>query len=158
MRRRSTSQVEVAWLGGMRFKSNDSNGHTVTVDAPAVEGEPYEGMMPGHLLLTSLAACSGIDVVNILKRQRQDVTGLSIEVDGSQLPDPPWTWTHIRLVYRVRGAGLKRSAVERAIHLSETKYCSIGATLAGRAEISSTFEIVEVDSRLRENDEEEVDE
>ena len=121
MRRRPTSQVEVAWLGGMRFKSNDSNGHTVTVDAPAVEGEPYEGMMPGHLLLTSLAACSGIDVVNILKRQRQDVTGLSIEVDGSQLPDPPWTWTHIRLVYRVHGAGLKRSAVERAIHLSETK-------------------------------------
>ena len=81
--------------------------------------------------------------MNILKRQRQAVTGLSIEVDGSQLPDPPWTWTHIRLVYRVRGTGLKRSAVERAIHLSETKYCSVGATLAGRAEISSTFEIIE---------------
>ena len=138
-----TTQVEIAWLGGMKFRANDSNGHTVTVDAPEAEGEPYDGMVPGHLLLTSLAACSGIDVVNILKRQRQAITGLSIEVDGSQLPDPPWTWTEIRLAYRVRGAGLKRSAVERAIHLSETKYCSIGATLSGRAEISSTFEIVE---------------
>ena len=153
----------------MKFRANDSNGHAVTVDAPEVEGEPYEGMMPGHLLLASLAACSGIDVVNILKRQRQAVTGLSIEVDGSQLPDPPWTWTQIRLTYRVHGTALKRSAVERAIHLSETKYCSVGTTLAGRAEISSTFEIVEVDSRLRgndgyakvslrENDQEEVDE
>ena len=140
---RPTAQVDVDWRGGMRFGARDSYGKTVTVDAPANEGEPFGGMMPGQLLLTSLAACSGIDVVNILQRQRQVVTGLSIRIEGSQLPDAPWTWVEFDLAYRVSGTDLDRSAVERAIHLSETKYCSVGATLAGRAKISSTFEIVE---------------
>ena len=127
----------------MKFAARDSYGQTVTVDAPTDEGKPFDGMMPGQLLLSSLAACSGIDVVNILQRQRQVVTGLFIRIEGSQLPDPPWTWVEFDLAYRVTGMDLDRSAVERAIHLSETKYCSVGATLAGRARISSTFEIIE---------------
>ena len=85
--------------------------------------------MPGELLLTSLAGCSGIDVINILTKQRQQVTGLEIRVKGSQLPDPPWTWQEIELEYVVKGRGLMDSAVRRAVHLSETKYCSVGATL-----------------------------
>ena len=82
-------------------------------------------------------------MVNILKRQRQDVTGLEIKVTGAQIPDPPWTWTEVHLEYVVRGRGLSESAVERAIELSETKYCSIGATVSGCTSISSTFKIVE---------------
>ena len=99
--------------------------------------------MPGELLLTSLAGCSGIDVINILTKQRQQVTGLEIRVKGSQLPDPPWTWQEIELEYVVKGRGLMDSAVRRAVHLSETKYCSVGATLGGRAKITSTYHIVE---------------
>lgn len=99
--------------------------------------------MPGQMLLTSLAACSGIDVVNILQRQRQKVTGVAIRVEGAQLPDAPWTWVEIDLAYTITGNDLDRAAVERAIHLSETKYCSVGATLGGRAKIRSTFEIRE---------------
>ncbi len=143
MTERPEARIEAVWLGGMRFSASDPYGHTITVDAPADEGEQFEGMMPGHLLLTSLATCSGIDVVNILRRGRQRVTGLSVKVEGAQLPDPPWTWVDIRLTYEVRGRGLKPSAVERAVRLSETKYCSIGATLAGRAAITSVFRIVE---------------
>ena len=99
--------------------------------------------MPGELLLTSLAGCSGIDVINILTKERQQVTGLEIRVKGTQEPDAPWTWEEIELEYTVRGRGLADSAVARAIHLSETRYCSVGSTLAGRAKITSTYDIVE---------------
>jgi len=140
---RPTSSVELGWQGGFRFASQDTHGHTLTVDAPQNEGDAFEGMMPGDLLLTSLGSCSGIDVVNILRRQRQQVTGIDINVTGEQLPDAPWTWVAIRLEYTVRGKELRESAVRRAIELSEEKYCSIGATIGGRAEISSTYTIIE---------------
>ena len=143
MAERPTSSVQVEWRDGFRFAARDTHGHSVTVDAPQNAGDDFAGMMPGDLLLTSLAACSGIDVVNILRRQRQDVRGVEIGVTGEQLPDAPWTWVAIRLQYTIRGRGLRESAVRRAIELSETKYCSIGATIGGRAEISSGYTIVE---------------
>ena len=143
MAERPSSSVQLGWQGGFRFKSHDTHGHTLTVDAPENEGADFDGMMPGDLLLSSLGSCSGIDVVNILRRQRQDVTGIEISVTGEQLPDAPWTWVAIKLEYTIRGRGLRESAVRRAIELSEERYCSIGATIGGRAEISSSFTIVE---------------
>jgi putative redox protein len=143
---RPSTSVELSWQGGFRFASSDDYGHSVTVDAPMNDGDEFEGMMPGGLLLTSLAGCSAIDVVNILRRQRQNVTALEISVRGYQQPDPPWTYENIELRYVVKGAGLKRPLVERAIKLSEEKYCSVGATLSGRCEITSTYEIVEDDA------------
>ena len=140
---RPTSSVRLGWQGGFKFASQDEHAHTLTVDAPQSEGAAFDGMMPGDLLLTSLGGCSGIDIVNILRRQRQDVTGLEISVAGEQLPDAPWTWVAVRLEYTVRGRGLRESAVRRAIELSEEKYCSIGATIAGRTKISSSFTIIE---------------
>lgn len=140
---RPTSSVHLGWQGGFKFASEDAHGHTLTVDAPESADQSFGGMMPGDLLLTSLGSCSGIDVVNILRRQRQNVTGLDIKVKGEQLPDAPWTWVAISIEYTVRGLGLRESAVRRAIELSEEKYCSIGATIGGRAEISSSFTIVE---------------
>ena len=82
-------------------------------------------------------------MVNILSKQRQRVYGVEIEVRGSQNPEPPWTWEDIELHYIVRGSGINEQLVRRAIDLSENKYCSIGATIGGRARISSSFEIVE---------------
>ncbi len=143
MAERPRSSVQLGWQGGFKFESEDSHGHTLTVDAPENEGDVFDGMMPGDLLLSSLGSCSGIDVVNILRRQRQDVTGIEISVMGEQLPDAPWTWVAIKLEYTVRGRGLRESSVRRAIELSEERYCSIGATIGGRAEINSSFTIVE---------------
>lgn len=141
--KRPTTAVGLSWESGFRFTSSDSYGHTLTVDAPVNEGDGFEGFMPGEMLLTSLAGCSGIDVINILTKQRQDVTGLEIRVKGTQQPEAPWTWEEIELEYVVTGKGLAVSAVQRAIELSETKYCSVGATIEGRARIVSTYKIVE---------------
>ena len=108
---RPSSSVQLGWQDGFKFVSQDTHAHTVTVDAPQSEGDSFDGMMPGDLLLTSLGSCSGIDVVNILRRQRQEVTGLEISVRGEQLPDAPWTWVAINIEYTVRGRGLRESAV-----------------------------------------------
>ena len=140
---RPSSSVSLRWQDGFRFESQDTHGHTLTLDAPQSDGAEFDGFMPGDMLLTALAGCSGIDVVNILERMRQKVDDIQISVKGRQNPDPPWTWEDIELHYTIRGSGLKEHLVRRAINLSENKYCSIGATISGRARISSDFEIIE---------------
>ncbi len=140
---RPSSTVSLSWEGGFRFDSHDSHGHSLTLDAPQSDGAKFEGFMPGDMLLTALAGCSGIDVVNILERMRQNVEGIEISVKGHQNPDPPWTWEDIEIHYTIRGSDLKEHLVRRAINLSENKYCSIGATVGGRARITSNFDIVE---------------
>ncbi len=140
---RPSNTVSLTWEGGFRFESRDTHGHTLTLDAPQSDGVSFEGFMPGDMLLTALAGCSGIDVVNILKRMRQKVEGIEISVKGQQNPDPPWAYEDIEIHYTVRGSGLNERLVARAINLSENKYCSIGATVSGRARITSDFEIIE---------------
>ena len=143
MAKKPGASVEVEWEGGLRFTARDAYGHALTVDAPEGTGAPFSGFMPGELLLTSLAGCSGIDVVEILRKQRQEVLHLDITTTGTQQPDPPWRWEEIELHYVVTGRGLSRTAVERAIRLSETRYCSVGATLRPGVRISSTYKIIE---------------
>ena len=143
MAERSTTTVDVSWQGGFKFVSRDARGRSLTVDVPKEDGEDADGFMPGDMMLTSLVGCSGVDIVEILRKQRQQVTGIDVRVTGVQEPDPPWTWVEIRLEYVVTGKNVSEKAVERAIRLSETKYCSVGATLSGRARISSSFRIVE---------------
>ena len=143
MAERPTANVDLSWEGGQRFTSSDRYGHRITLDAPVSDGDAFEGFKPSELLLASLAGCSGMDVVNILRKQRQEVTAMDIRVKGVQRPDPPWPWVELHLEYVVRGRGLKASAVEQAIRLSETKYCSVAATLGADTRITSTFQIVD---------------
>lgn len=140
---RPGSGVELTWRGGFKFQSTDAHEHTLTIDAPQSEGDSFDGFMPGDMLLTALAGCSGIDVVNILTRQRQKISGLEIRVSGHQNPDPPWTWEDAHIHYVIHGTDINPRLVERAIDLSENRYCSIGATISGKTRISSDYEIVE---------------
>ena len=139
--KRPGSAVTLEWRGGFRFDSQDGHGHALTLDAPMADGDSFDGFTPGDMLLTALAGCSGIDVVNILLKQRQKVEGVRIRVSGRQNPEPPWTWEDVHLTYVIRGEGVNPNLVRRAIDLSENKYCSIGATINGRARITSDFEI-----------------
>jgi len=140
---RPTTAVELTWHGNRKFTSSDIYGHTVTIYAPDHDGEEFDGFKPGEMMLTSLAGCSGIDGVDILRKQRQDVIAVEIKVLGTQGAEAPWIWQNVHLDYILRGRGLDRRKVERAIHLSETKYCSVGATMGAHCEITSAFEIVE---------------
>ena len=137
--KRPGSSVTLEWRGGFKFRSQDESGHAIDVDAPMADGDSFDGFTPGDMLLTALAGCSGIDVVNILLKQRQKVEGVRIRVSGRQNPDPPWTWEDVHLTYVIRGESVNPNLARRAISLSERKYCSVGATIGGRANISSDF-------------------
>lgn len=140
---RPKSSVALEWRGGFKFESADEHGHALTLDAPMSDGDSFDGFTPGDMLLTALAGCSGIDVVNILLKQRQKVEGVRIQVSGRQNPEPPWTWEDIHLTYVIRGENVNPNLARRAISLSERKYCSIGATIGGRASVTSDFVIEE---------------
>ena len=138
--------VDLNWEGEWKFTAADADGHTVSIQAPMQDGDEVGGFKPTHLMLAALGGCTGIDVVSILQKKRQDVTGLGVRVTGSQEEDWPKAWTSFNVHYVVRGRGVDPNAVERSIHLSEGKYCSVGATLKGAASITTSFEVVEDES------------
>ncbi len=133
--------VQVKWLEKLQFVGIDSSKHSVVMSGQGKEDGI--GMSPSQLLLVAFGGCTAYDVVNILTKKRQRLTGLEVQVTGEQRPDPPWVYTHIHLVYRLRGHGLDEKAVRDAIELSETKYCSVGVTLAAAAEITYEYTIEE---------------
>jgi putative redox protein len=111
---------------GLRFNATVGSGHAIVLD----NGEGDTGMRPAELLPVALAGCTGMDVISILRKKRQDVTGYRIEVGGTQMDAHPNAFTGMDVTHIVEGNGLDVDAVQRAIELSATKYCSVGATLA----------------------------
>jgi putative redox protein len=132
-------EVQITWVQNEQFIGTDSTNHSIVLST-AKDGT---GSKPSDLLLVALGACSGVDVVGILVKKRQDFTGLQIKVSGQQDTDPPWTFRKLHIEYIVRGKRISEKAVQQAIELSEDKYCSVAATLRGVAEITSSFQIVE---------------
>ena len=115
--------------------------HEITINAPH-EGAPA-GFSASELLLASVASCSAWDVVEILRKQRQDVRHVDVEVSGEQATEQPWPFVRISLVYRVVGRSVGSDAVERAVALSAERYCSAIATVRGVASIETRVEVVE---------------
>lgn len=142
------SNVAVKWVGegSQMFIGRDTFGHVVMSgswpqDEP--EWQEWKALKPSDLLLISLASCSAYDVVMILRRQRQQLAQLYVNVDGQQASDPPYQFTDIHLHYMVSGNDLDPGKVARAIELSETKYCSVAATVKGVAKLTHSFDIIE---------------
>ncbi len=132
------ASANVRWIGGKQFIGVDSTKHSVVLSTP----DEGVGMKPSELLLVALASCTAVDVVEILQKKRLTLTSLEISASGEQDADPPWTFRKIHLVYRLRGVGLTETAVRQAIELSEEKYCSVAATVRGKAEITFEYEIL----------------
>ena len=128
------------WVpGGSRFISTDSTGHSVVMSKP----DENSGMKPSELLLSSLAGCASVDVVDILSKKRTPLSFLEVQVSAEQDADPPWTFRKIYMKFIVKGEGLTEKNVAQAIELSEEKYCSVAATLRGKAEIITSYQILE---------------
>ena len=128
----------VRWIGGQQFVGIDSTHHSVVLSTVA-EGV---GMKPSDLLMVALGACTAVDVVDILKKKRQDLISLDIAVSGEQDQDPPWAFRSFIIKYTLRGKGLTEKAVAQAIELAEQKYCSVSATVKGVATVTTEFEIL----------------
>lgn len=134
-------QVSVKWLEKRQFVGIGGTKRSVVMSGQ--DEENLIGVSPSELLLIALAGCSAYDVVGILEKKKAKLTGLTVNVTGEQEADPPWPYRRIHLEYIVRGQGLTDKAVADAIHLSETKYCSVAATIRPTAEITTSFQIVE---------------
>lgn len=132
------SNATVRWIGGKQFVGIDSTKHSVVLSTT----DEGVGMKPSELMLVALAACTAVDVVEILAKKRQPLTSLEISTSAEQDADPPWTFRKIHLHYKLSGVGLTEKAVAQAIELSEEKYCSVASTLRGVAEISYDYEVV----------------
>ncbi len=132
--------AEVSWAEGNVFLGTDLSGHTVVYDS--AEGV-QKGIGPMRALLTSLGACTGMDIVAILKKRKQNLKSLKILLSGGRpehgLPKP---WTSIHIKYVLSGDSLETKFVEEAIRDSTDKFCSVGATLAPTAKITHSYEIV----------------
>ena len=135
------AQVKVKWIGKGQFVGTDSTKHSLVMSTQ--DEENGNGLKASELLLLSLGGCTGIDVVSILGKQRQNLTGLEINITAEQDPDPPWTFRKIHLEYVLHGKGLSEHAIERAIRLSEQKYCSVSTTISGVANLTSSFRFVQ---------------
>jgi putative redox protein len=131
-----TETVHADWIDDQRFLLRDR------FDFPIVMAQP-NGVSGSDLLPLSLIGCAAWDVIAILRKQRQQVTGLQVAAESEREDEPPWRFQRIRITYRISGRRLDPKRVQRAIELTEQKYCSIFATLRQAVDILSEFEILE---------------
>ena len=136
-------KAKVRWAGDVKFELESDTGHTIIVDGPPDMGGKNQGPRPMELVLLGVGACSSIDVIHILKKARQDVTDCECDLQAERVDDVPAVFKKIHLHFVVKGRKLRPEAVERAIELSATKYCSASIMLGKTAEITHDFEIVE---------------
>ena len=128
---------------GMRFDAEAGSGHHVTLDAAEHGGGYNEGFRPMELLLVGLAGCTGMDVISILRKKREPVTGYEVHVTGIRAEDHPMVFVDITVEHIITGHQIQPEAVARAIQLSEERYCGAGAMLGKVAHLTHTFHIVE---------------
>ncbi len=136
-------EAKVTLMHDMLFTGNATSGHTLNMDADDTAGGHNAGFRPMELLLVGFGGCSGMDVISILRKKRQPVTGLEINIQGEKAENPPQVYKSVHIEYVVRGKGVEKEAVERAIALSLDKYCSVGATLAKAGTIKHSYKIIE---------------
>ena len=130
--------VEARWDGAMRFVARTGSGHDIPTDDKESDSAPR----PTELILAGLAMCTGMDIVSILDKQRQDYESYQVHATAEQRDEHPQVFTRIDLVHEVRGPGVTEAAVRRCIELSGTKYCPVSAMLsAGDTEIHHRYRI-----------------
>lgn len=136
--------VSARWTKNRQFVGWDSKLHGIVMDTPAEGTGEGTGWRPVELLLLGMAGCTGVDVISILEKKREDVRGLEIEIRGESYVDEfPHYYETIEIAYTVTGVGVKPESVARAIELSEVKYCSVKGCLGPQCAVTTSFEIVE---------------
>ncbi|MDP2870457.1 OsmC family protein [Methyloversatilis sp.] len=133
----------VKWLDGVSFVAETGSGHMLNMDGAPEAGGRNMAPRPMELLLAGTGGCTAFDVMLILKKSRQAVTGCEVELKADRAPEDPKVFTRIGFHFKISGRQLKPEMIERAIHLSAEKYCSASIMLGQTARIEHTWEIIE---------------
>ena len=136
----SNNKATVSYAGDEFFIGISPSGHAQVMDS---KGDRHAAPTPMEMLLVSVAGCTAIDVMSILQKKRQDVTAYDVEITGDRKEDHPRAFIKFHIHHVVRGRNVSEKAVADAIELSDTKYCSVAATVRPTAEITTSFEIIE---------------
>ena len=133
------ANAKVTWTSSRTFIGVDSSQHSVVMSSQ----KDGIGMKASELLLVALGGCSSYDVVSILEKRKKNLEKLEVEISAEQEEKAPWTFRKIHMIYTAKGDGLEAKDLEKAIELSEGKYCSVAATLRGEAEITWEYVLEE---------------
>jgi putative redox protein len=134
-------KATVHYAGDEFFIGISPSGHAQTIDT---KGERHAAPTPMEMLLVSVAGCTAADVISILLKKRQDVTDYKVEITGDRVEDHPRKFIKFHIHHIVHGRSVSEKAVADAIELSNTKYCSVAATVRPTAEITTSYEVIEV--------------
>jgi len=134
------SKATIHYAGNDLFVGISPSGHALTLDT---NHDRASAPTPIELLLIALGSCTAVDVIGILQKKRESVTDYRVEVSGERRDDHPRSYKRMEVLHIVRGKNISEKSVAQAIELSETKYCSVAATLRPTAEIVSRYEIIE---------------
>ena len=135
-------KMTATWTGGKRFVYESATGHGLLTDAPAEVGGGDTAVTPIELLILGLIGCTGVDVTSILTKMKEPLEGLMVTAETERADEHPRVYTKIHLTYHVKGA-VNIKKLERAINLSEDRYCSVSAMLSKTAEITHDYVIEE---------------
>ena len=139
-------KARAKWVDGMAFMGESGSGHAMIMDGAPEYGGRNLGIRPMEMLLIGLAGCTGFDVVSMLKKGRENVTGCEVEVEAERATTDPKVFTDIHLHFVVTGKGLGENHVKRAVELSAEKYCSASIMLAkGGCNITHDYEVREAE-------------
>ena len=136
-------KARVQWLDGRAFVGESGSGHAIVMDGAPEAGGRNIGVRPMEMLLLGLGGCTAFDIVMILERMREKVTGLDIALEADRATEDPKVFTHVKLIYKIKGRNLKPANVERAVNLSAEKYCSASAMFGKTAKIEHSWEIAD---------------
>lgn len=131
--------VKITWLDGMSFEA-DVAGYKIMIDSDPEFGGQKKGPKPKPLMLVALAGCTGMDIVSLLRKMRVDFKTLNITVEGNTANEHPKKFLNAKVIYELTGKNIDRSRVEKAISLSQEKYCSVSASY--RESMELTYELI----------------
>jgi len=136
-------KTQIKWMQDVSFKGKSESGHEVILDGPEELGGKGLGMRPMEMMLIGMGGCTSFDVVTILKRSRQQITGCIAEIEAVRADTIPKVFTSIHIHFLIKGIDLQKKAVERAVELSANKYCSASIMLGKSVKITHDFVISE---------------
>jgi len=136
------TSLKANWIDGMSFES-EVNGHKIIIDADASVGGSNKGPRPKPLMLLALAGCTGMDVVSILKKMRVEIDKFEVEIEADSTEEHPKHYNKMKVIYKFWGNDLPMDKIEKAINLSEERYCGVSAVYKKAIEITSEIRINE---------------